>query len=134
VNCFTAAEIVAVSSPGKRLCPNRVNRVVSAMLAVSPFCPEEPTSLVRSATSEKCQWATSCLAVQISPVSIPDFGRDLVKRFRWPGGHETFASLDEATFPAREDRLKPTPDNYAGRSNAKSGKNTANTPEIGGRQ
>jgi hypothetical protein len=31
-----------------------VNRVVSAMSAVSPLYPQEPTSSVRPATSEKC--------------------------------------------------------------------------------
>jgi hypothetical protein len=38
-------------------------------------------------------------AVQISPVSIPDCGRDLVKRFRWPGGHETICSIGRSHFP-----------------------------------
>jgi hypothetical protein len=57
--------------------------------------------------------SASAEAVQISPVSIPDCGRDLVKRFRRPSGHETICSSGEAIFAAREERLKPTPDNNA---------------------
>src|SRR5258708_20453958 len=39
-------------------CPKWVIRVVSAMSAVSPLYPQEPTSSVRPATSEKCQERT----------------------------------------------------------------------------
>jgi hypothetical protein len=45
------------------------------------------------------------------PVSIPEFGRDLVKTFRRLGGAKRFVPLDEAIFPVREDRLKSMPDN-----------------------
>ena len=38
-----------------------VNRVGSAMSAVSPLYPQEPTSSVRSATSEKCHIRTHAL-------------------------------------------------------------------------
>jgi hypothetical protein len=40
------------ANPGQR--PLGVNRVVSAMSAMSPLYPQKPTSSVRSATSEKC--------------------------------------------------------------------------------
>jgi hypothetical protein len=39
-----------------------------------------------------------------------DCGRDPVKRFRRPRGTKRIVPLDEAKFPAREDRQKPTPD------------------------
>jgi hypothetical protein len=50
-----------------------VIRVVSAMSAVSPLYPQEPTSSVRPATSEKCQKQTSAnYSISSSAVAIRD--------------------------------------------------------------
>ena len=44
-------------------CRSWVNRVVSAMSAVSPLYPHEPTSSVRPTTSEKCCHNPTCSQV-----------------------------------------------------------------------
>jgi hypothetical protein len=85
-----------------------------------------------SALARACRLSEPKRPFRIGKGSIPDCGRDLVKRFRRPGGHETICPLGEAIFPAREDGLKPTPDDNARQSNDGS-KKAANlhTPELG---